>query len=176
MRAMCQCGDRQVHRKASRYSMCQYINLSSVPSVGQRIGSLFTTDRTDLADLLVEERDQKVSVGLGGIPPWAFRHRLCSRRVLAAPYGATPSPALQDLLSPHKAKWLQLAVQNRLPWSHNDILRLVRGTPVLWISILPRIGRIEWICLRILGTRQKQHKPLAVDARCLLRAIDAVSV
>ena len=22
-----------------------------------------------------EERDQKVSVGLGGVPPWAFRHR-----------------------------------------------------------------------------------------------------
>ena len=34
-----------------------------------------TTDRTDLADLLVEERDQKVSGGLGGVPPCAFRHR-----------------------------------------------------------------------------------------------------
>ena len=44
------------------------------------------------------------------------------------------------------------------------------------LLILPRIRRIEWISLRILGARQKQHKPLAVDARCLLRAIDAVSV
>ena len=52
----------------------------------------------------VEEIDQKVSVGLGGVPPWAFRHRLCSRRVLAAPYGVTPSPALQDLPSPQKIK------------------------------------------------------------------------
>ena len=67
---------RPVHRKASRYSMCQDINLSSVPSVGQRIGSSYsTTDWTDRTDLLVEERDQKVSVGLGGVPPWAFRHR-----------------------------------------------------------------------------------------------------
>ena len=65
---------------------------------------LSTTDRTDRTDSLVEERDQKVSVGLGGVPPWAFRHRLCSRRVLAAPYGATPSPAMQDLPSPQKTK------------------------------------------------------------------------
>ena len=40
------------------------------------------------------------------------------------------------------------------------------------LLILPRIGRI---CLRILGARQKPNKPLAVDARCLLRAIDAVA-
>ena len=29
--------------------------------------------------------------------------------------------------------------------------------------------------MRILGARQKPNKPLAVDARCLLRAIDAVA-
>ena len=63
----------------------------------------------------------------------------------------------------------------RLPWSHYDILRLVRGTPVLLISVLPRIGRIGRIYLWILGARQKPNKPLAVDARCLLRAIDAVA-
>ena len=80
---------RPVHRKASRYSMCQDINLTSVPSVGQRIGSSFsTTDRTDLADLLVEERDQKVSVGLGGVPPWAFRHRSLFKTSL----GSSPMP------------------------------------------------------------------------------------
>ena len=85
--------------------MCQDINLSSVPSVGHKTGSSYsTTDWTDLADSLVVEIDQKVSVGLGGVPPWAFRHRLCSRRVLAAPYGATPSPAMQDLPSPQKTK------------------------------------------------------------------------
>ena len=33
------------------------------------------TDKTDRTDLLVEEIDQKVSGGLGGVPPWAFRHR-----------------------------------------------------------------------------------------------------
>ena len=59
---------RPVQFNASRYSMCQDINLSSVPSVGQRTGSsYFTTDRTDLADLLVEERDQKVCCF-----PWAY--------------------------------------------------------------------------------------------------------
>ena len=80
---------RPVHRKASRYSMCQDINLTSVPSVGQRIGSSFsTTDRTDLADLLVEERDQKVSVGLGGVSPWAFRHRSLFKTSL----GSSPMP------------------------------------------------------------------------------------
>ena len=101
---MCQCGvgGKPVHRKASRYSMCQYINLTSVPSVGQSTGSSYST--TDRTDSLVEERDQKVSGGLGGVPPWAFRHRLCTRRVLAAPYGETPSPALQDLPSPQKIK------------------------------------------------------------------------
>ena len=46
---------RPVHRKASRYCMCQDINLTSVPSVGQRTGSSYsTTDRTDLADSLVD--------------------------------------------------------------------------------------------------------------------------
>ena len=66
--------DRPEYRKASRYSMCQDINLSSVPSVGQRTGSSFsTTDWTDLADLLVEERDQKVCCF-----PWAYA--LAARR------------------------------------------------------------------------------------------------
>ena len=49
-------------------------------------------------------------------------------------------------------------------------LQYARGQVLL---ILPRIGRI---CLWILGARQKPKKTLAMDARCLLRAIDAVSV
>ena len=52
-------------------------------------------------------------------------------------------------------------------------LQWARGQVLL---ILPRIGRIGRIGLRILGARQKPNKPLAVDARCLLRAIDAVPV
>ena len=43
-------------------------------------------------------------------------------------------------------------------------------------QVLLFLPRIERICLRILGARQKPNKPLAVDARCLLRAIDAVPV
>ena len=52
MRAMCQCWvGKPVHRKASGYSMCQDINLTSVPAVGHKTGSSFsTTDRTDTAD------------------------------------------------------------------------------------------------------------------------------
>ena len=92
---MCQClVVRPEYRKASRYSMCQDINLSSVPSVGQRIGSSYsTTDWTDRTDLLVEERDQKVSVGLGGVPPWAFLHR----SLLKTSLGSSPMPQLPVL-------------------------------------------------------------------------------
>ena len=54
---------------------------------------LFTTDRTDRTDLLVEERDQKVSVGLGGVPPWAFRHR----SLLKTSLGSSPMPQLPVL-------------------------------------------------------------------------------
>ena len=43
------------------------------------------------------------------------------------------------------------------------------------LSFLPRIGWIGRIGLRILGARQKPNKPLAVDAGCLLRAIDAAA-
>ena len=52
-----------------------------------------TTDRTDLTDLLVEEIDQKVSGGLGGIPPWAFRHR----SLLKTRLGSSPMPQLPVL-------------------------------------------------------------------------------
>ena len=86
--------DRPVHHKTSRYSICQDINLSSVPSVGHKTGSSFpTTDRTDFADLLVEERDQKVSGGLGGVPPWVFRHR----SLLKTRLGSSPMPQLPVL-------------------------------------------------------------------------------
>ena len=40
---------------------------------------------------------------------------------------------------------------------------------------LPRMGRISPVG-HVAGAKQKQQKPLVVDARCLLRAIDAVSV
>ena len=85
---------RPVQFNASRYSMCQDINLSSVPSVRQRIGSSYsTTDRTDTADSPVEEIDQKVSVGLGGVSPWAFRHRSLLKTCL----GSSPMPQLPVL-------------------------------------------------------------------------------
>ena len=51
-----------------------------------------TTDRTDKS--YGEERDQKVSVGLGGVPPWAFRHR----SLLKTRLGSSPMPQLPVLL------------------------------------------------------------------------------
>ena len=40
-----------------------------------------------------EEIDQKVSVGLGGVPPWAFRHR----SLLKTRLGSSPMPQLPVL-------------------------------------------------------------------------------
>ena len=48
--------------------------------------------------------------------------------------------------------------------------------PNAWTMGDTRIRRIERIGLRILGVRQKHEKPLAIDAWCLLRSIDAVPV
>ena len=42
---------------------------------------------------LREEIDQKVSVGLGGVPPWAFRHR----SLLKTSLDSSPMPQLPDL-------------------------------------------------------------------------------
>ena len=47
-----------------------------------------TTDRPDRTDSLVEEIDQKVSEGLGGVTPWAFRHR----SLLKTSLGSSPMP------------------------------------------------------------------------------------
>ena len=111
MRAMCQCGvgaNRCTVKlqgtacvRTLTYPLFLQWDIRQVLLILPRIGRIRSWD----------VRDQKVSGGLGGVSPWVFRHRLCSRRVLAAPYGVTPSPALQDLLSPQKTKWLPLAVQ-----------------------------------------------------------------
>ena len=65
--------------------------VASVMSSRQRIGYYSFT--TDLTDLLVEEIDQKVSVVLGGAPPWAFRHR----SLLKTSLGSSPMPQLPVL-------------------------------------------------------------------------------
>ena len=74
----------------------------------------------------MEERDQKVSVGLGGVPPWAFRHR----SLLKTRLGSSPMPQLPVLPAgpskPPENKITAVGSTKRLPWSHNNILRLVR--------------------------------------------------
>ena len=85
-----------------------------------------------------------------------------------------------------------MAVQNRLPWSHNDILRLME-IPILWRTALQAAEQCEPItwhtssvgvpgyskycppgsgalceaaCLmrHVAGARHKPNKPLALDA------------
>ena len=72
-----------------------------------------------------EERDQKVSVGLGGEPPWAFRHR----SLLKTSLGSSPMPQLPVLHAgpskPPENKIAAFGSTKRLRWSHNDILCLV---------------------------------------------------
>ena len=132
-----------MHRKASRYSMCQDINLSSVPSVGHKTGSSYsTTDRTDLADSLVEERDHKVSVGSGGIPPWVFRHRSLLKTSLGSTLWRNSQSCLAGPSKPPENKMAAVGSTKRLPWSHNDIFRLVRGSRPLDF-FLPRIRRLQ---------------------------------
>ena len=129
-------GGKPVHRKASRYSMCQDINQSYVPSVGQRAGSSYsTTDWTDLADLLVEERDHKVSGGLGGVPPWAFRHRsLLKTRLGSSPMTQLPVLPCRTFQAPRK--------QNSCRWQYKKAplepqrLPLTGEIPILWRTAL----------------------------------------
>ena len=72
-----------------------------------------------------EERDQKVSVGLGGVPPWAFRHR----SLLKTSLGSSPMTQLPVLPAgpskPPENKIAAVGSTKRLRWSHNDYLRLV---------------------------------------------------
>ena len=65
-------------------------------------------------------------------------------------------------------KWASIRGYWRLPQTYD--------LSYSFSSVLPRIKQIERISLRILGARQKHQKPLAIDAWCLWRSIDAVPV
>ena len=64
-------------------------------------------------------------MGLGGVPPWAFRHR----SLLKTRLGSSPMPQSPVLPAgpskPPENKIAAVGSKKRLPWSHNDILRLV---------------------------------------------------
>ena len=64
-------------------------------------------------------------MGLGGVPPWAFRHR----SLLKTSLGSSPMPQLPVLpAGPSKPPENKIAAKGstkRLRWSHNDILCLV---------------------------------------------------
>ena len=83
-----------------------------------------------------KEIDQKVSVGLGGVSPWAFRHRT----LLKTSLGSSPKTQLPVLPAgpskPTENKMAALGSTKRLLWSHNDYLRLVKAPP-LSCSVLP---------------------------------------
>ena len=65
-------------------------------------------------------------MGLGDVPPWAFRHR----SLLKTRLGSSPMPQLSVLPAgpskPPENKITAVGSTKRLPWSHNNILRLVR--------------------------------------------------
>ena len=84
------------------------------------------TDRTDKS--CVEERDQKVSVGLGGVPPWAFRHRSLLKTSLGSTLWRNSQSCLAGPSKPPESKIAAVGSTKRLPWSHNDYPRLVRGS------------------------------------------------
>ena len=72
----------------------------------------------------------------------AFRHGpsvigLCSRRVLAAAQCRNSQSCLAGPSKPPENKIAADGSKKRLPWSHNDILRLVIGSaPILWRTAL----------------------------------------
>ena len=101
--------------------------------------------------------DQKVSVGLGGVPPWAFRHRSLLKTSLGSTLCRNSQSCHAGPSKPPKNKIAAVGSTKRLPWSHNDILRLVRGSRPLDFYFT-RIGRIGRIGLWILCARQKPNK------------------
>ena len=93
----------------------------------------------------MEERDQKVSVGLGGVPPWAFRHRsLLKTRLGCSPMPQLPVLPCRTFQAPRN--------QNSCRWQYKKAPLEPQRYPlpggvfsVLWIVSLPRIKRIERI-------------------------------
>ena len=80
----------------------------------------------------------------------------------------------------HSGAWKALPNSNRGQrprlYSSKRSLCLEGSTPQDGLVFLPRIKRIGRISPVVTSViRQKHNKPLAVDARCLLRAIDAAA-
>ena len=113
-----------------------------VPTGDQRTGSFFFFLPRIGQSCWREERDQKVSVGLGGIPPWVFRHRSLLKTSLGSTLWRNSQSCLAGPSKPPENKMAAVGSTKRLPWSHNDIFRLVRGSRPLDF-FLPRIRRLQ---------------------------------
>ena len=93
------CGRLKILKQAWIFSASHIITLSGSyiyrKAINKNKPSLSTGffSTTDWTDTLVEEIDQKVSGGLGGVPPWAFRHR----SLLKTRLGSSPMPQLPVL-------------------------------------------------------------------------------
>ena len=104
-----------VHRKAiNKDKPSLPLEVSALPRIGRIC--------------LWEERDQKVSVGLGGVSPWVFRHRSLLKTSLGSTLWRNSQSCLAGPSKPPESKIAAVGSTKRLPWSHNDILRLVRGS------------------------------------------------
>ena len=89
-----------------------------------------------------EERDQKVSGGLGGVLPWAFRHRSLLKTSLGSTLWRNSQSCLAGPSKPPESKIAAVGSTKRLPWSHNDILRLVRGSALHPLAYCPPGSRV----------------------------------
>ena len=75
-------------------------------------------------------------MGLGGVSPWAFRHRSLLKTRLGSTLWRNSQSCLAGPSNPPENKMAAVGSTKRLPWSHNDILRLVKAPP-LSSSVLP---------------------------------------
>ena len=116
----------------------------------------------------MEERDQKVSVGLGGVPPWAFRHRsLLKTRLGCSPMPQLPVLPCRTFQAPRN--------QNSCRWQYKKAPLEPQRYPlpggvfsVLWIVSLPRIKRIERIACGYWVQDKNSKNPLRLmqDVSC----------
>ena len=127
----------------------------------------------------MEERDQKVSVGLGGVPPWAFRHR----PLLKTSLGSSPMPQLPVLPAgpskPPENKIAAVGSKKRLPWSHNNILAwwgylssgvLPSRQSMVYRTILAHLLRRCTRLLMVLPSRQRSACKTSCDGTALQAA------
>ena len=127
---------RPVHRKASRYSMCQDINLSYVPSVGHKTGSFFSPRIGRIGRIRYWRKEIKKFVAFPGLTPLQPGGDVhpCKQACLTEPPHPSGLPVADGK---PQSKIAAVGNTKRLPWSHNDYPRLVRGSALHPLAYCP---------------------------------------